>query len=210
MEPISAAKAAADLTDVADRLGILQAVKRRLISQPDPAAEKLETVLDEIQKIYNALEGEILRYLGLLLDKESDRYQQDLETLRELESGTLTVRMRKAKTACYKIDSVYDRYLRGWFSRVIAPGETELLRNLFRDLGDIDGQAILAIDEVANWLVGKAKATLTLVDADQLEEAQRLLSTARQEIHPTRQSMNRAVGTLLDLQADFVKASRTL
>lgn len=40
---ISGAK---DLVDVADKLGILQAVKGKLVRQPDPAAEKLITTFE--------------------------------------------------------------------------------------------------------------------------------------------------------------------
>lgn len=40
------------LVDTADRLGVIDAVKTKLVKQPDPAAAKLVTVLEELSKIY--------------------------------------------------------------------------------------------------------------------------------------------------------------
>ena len=39
------------LVDTADGLGAIEAVKRKLVKQPDPAAAKLVTVLEELSKI---------------------------------------------------------------------------------------------------------------------------------------------------------------
>jgi hypothetical protein len=37
-----------DLVDISDKLGIIQAVKSKLTSQPDPAADLLVAVLEEV------------------------------------------------------------------------------------------------------------------------------------------------------------------
>lgn len=46
---------AKDLLDVADKLGIIQAVKGKLVKQPDPAADKLVTALEELSKIHTQI-----------------------------------------------------------------------------------------------------------------------------------------------------------
>lgn len=56
------------LVDTADRLGAIDAVKRKLVKQPDPAAAKLVTVLEELSKIYGAMEDELTTYLALDFD----------------------------------------------------------------------------------------------------------------------------------------------
>jgi hypothetical protein len=208
VEPFSAATAAAsDLADIADRLGILQAVKRRLVSQPDPAAAKLNTALDEIHKIYLVLDGEITSYLSLWLDPSSDRFAEDRRTLQGLEGGALRARMGKAKTACSKIGNIYDRYLRGWFSRVASPDEAQVLEQLFQDLRHIDGEMLRAIDATAEWLERTAQETLDLVQAGKFEGAQQRVDVARREIRQARQDMSRSIQVLLDLQSGFVATS---
>ena len=42
--------------NVADKLGIIQAVKNMLVKQPDPAANNLVTALEEISKIHTDIE----------------------------------------------------------------------------------------------------------------------------------------------------------
>jgi multidrug efflux pump subunit AcrA (membrane-fusion protein) len=207
-EPVSAATtAAANLAEIADRLGILQAVKQRLVSQPDPAAAKLDTVLDEIHKIYLVLDTEITSYLSLWLDPSSDRFVADRETLLGLEGGALSSRMRKAKTACSKIGNIYDRYLRGWFSRVTSRDEAQQLGQLFRELRDVDSQMIDAINKTATWLEQEAEQTLNLVQEGNFEGAQQRIDVARQEIRQARRDMSRAMQILLDLQSGFVTES---
>jgi len=47
------------LLDTASKLGAIEAVKRKLVMQPDPAAAQLVTVLEELSKIYGAMEEEL-------------------------------------------------------------------------------------------------------------------------------------------------------
>lgn len=56
------------LLDIADKTGALEKVKSKLIMQPDPAAEKLDTVLDEILKVYASIQLELPQYLSLWFD----------------------------------------------------------------------------------------------------------------------------------------------
>jgi hypothetical protein len=43
------------LLDTASKLGAIEAVKRKLVNQPDPAAAQLVTVLEELSKISGAV-----------------------------------------------------------------------------------------------------------------------------------------------------------
>jgi hypothetical protein len=47
-----------DLVDVRDKLGVIQAVKRKLVARPDPALDKLVTALEETSKVYDVLQSQ--------------------------------------------------------------------------------------------------------------------------------------------------------
>jgi hypothetical protein len=139
------------LVDTADRLGAIDAVKRKLVKQPDPAAAQLVTVLEELSKIYGSMEEELTTYLSLFFD-DSDPKQLTREraALGRLEGGAIRARMSEARGRCSKIWNIYGRYLTPWFDRVLDPGESEHLRQLFRELSEIDSHMVDAIDDVAN------------------------------------------------------------
>jgi hypothetical protein len=115
--PISPAK----VFDTCDRIGAIDAVKRKLVKQPDPAAAKLVTVLDELSKVYGAMEDELTTYLSLFFD-DTDMKQlaRERAALAKLEAGAIRARMGEARGRCSKIWNIYMRYLTPWFDRVLA------------------------------------------------------------------------------------------
>lgn len=101
-----------DLVDVADKLGVIQAVKQKLVAQPDPALDKLVTALEEVSKIYDVLQSEVKSILSLYFDPSATpdaakSRAQERATLVSLEGGELAARMRKAKGHSSKIQNIY-------------------------------------------------------------------------------------------------------
>ena len=88
------------LVDIADKLGLIDSVKKKLVRNPDAAADKLATALDELSKIYSTLESELVRYLGLYFDPAAN-LAAERQVLLTLESGQLTVRMGEARGHCH-------------------------------------------------------------------------------------------------------------
>ncbi len=64
------------LLDIVGKLGILGAVKDKLLHHPDPASDKLVQVLSEIKKTYLALDTAITKYLSLSFDDPNDLYEE--------------------------------------------------------------------------------------------------------------------------------------
>jgi hypothetical protein len=94
-----------DLIDVADKLGVIQAVRRKLVSQPDPALDKLVTALEEVSKIYDVHQSEVKGLLSLYFDpsqtpEAAKSRAEERATLMALEGGELAARMRRAKGSC--------------------------------------------------------------------------------------------------------------
>src|SRR5271157_683075 len=147
------------LVDISEKLGLIDALKTKLIRQPDPAAAKLQAVLDEISKIYLAFEQELVRYLSLTLDP--DELPHEKNVLIDLEGGNIVARMGEARGHCSKIYNIYKRYLSPWFQRLFASSElsNEELSNmdsLFMDLSSTDGRMLDLVDQVSGWLSQEA------------------------------------------------------
>lgn len=53
------------LVNLADKLGVITAVKNKLIKRTDPASDKLVTALEELAKVFEALNFEISKYLSV-------------------------------------------------------------------------------------------------------------------------------------------------
>jgi len=200
---------ATELVDVSEKLGLIQAVKFKLISQPDLASSKLIAVLEEVSKIYGALEQELTRYLSLTLDPtlEPKERAREREALLSLESGMITARMREARGHCGKIYHIYDRYLSPWFQRVLNPDEVSKMQTLFRELSDIDSYMVDAINEVSRWLAAEASATLDLVEQGEDAAAQKRVAEARRQVQFARRQMSKAMFNINDIKGDFIEQS---
>jgi hypothetical protein len=194
-----------DLVDVSDKLGLIQAVKSKLISQPDPAAAKLLAVLSEILKIYLAFEEELTRYLALTL--EPDELAEDKATLLELEGGKIVVRMNAARGHCGRIYNIFTRYLSPWFKRVLLPEEVFMMNTLFTQMSLTDSMMLEAIDNISNWLTAESRATLDLVNQGKIREAQQRISEARRAVLPARREIATAMSRIYEIEADFIQAS---
>ena len=196
---------AKELVDVSDKLGLIQVVKSKLVSQPDPAAAKLLAVLSEISKIYLALEEELTRYLALTLEPEE--FADERATLLELEGGKLDARMNAARGHCGRIYNIFTRYLSPWFKRILRPEEVSMMDSLFAQMSLTDSMMLEAINNVSSWLTTEAQAVLDLLDQKKFVEAQQLISAARREVLPARRAIASAMRRIYDIEADFIQAS---
>jgi len=196
------------LVDTADRLGAIDAVKRKLVKQPDPAAAKLVTVLEELSKIYGAMEEELTTYLSLFFDDtDPKQLARERAALARLEGGAIRARMSEARGRCSKIWNIYTRYLTPWFDRVLDPIETERLRMLFRELSEIDSHMVDAIEEVAGWLTAEARTTGDLVERGDFADANARVLAARRQLRPLRERVADAMVQIRRLEGDFIEIS---
>ena len=182
------------LLDVADKLGLIQAVKAKFVKQPDLAADKLIIVLEEISKIHELIEVELTKYLGLWFDPENIQSVKEKRViLLEFEGDKVKSRVETARGSCKLIQTIHNRYLNPWFQRVLTFDEEQpMMRSLFKSLDEYDGAMIDAIENLAKWLSSKAKITLDLVDDNKIDDANEFIKLARKEIISTRQRLSEA------------------
>lgn len=197
-----------DLFDLADKLGIIQSVKNKLLRQPDPAADKLVAVLGELSKVYGACDAELLRFLCLSFDPAGGM-AEERAVLLSLEGGQLWTRASESRGHCHKIWNIYENYLHRWFYDILAPNEAAEMEALFRGLSYADSKMDMAIHELTNWLTTEAQEALDLVDAGRHDEANQRIKAARKVVLPTRQAISKAMSGLLQLQGEFIVASGT-
>jgi hypothetical protein len=80
---------------LADKVGLIQAVKVKLISErdpgADPAADKLAAVLAELNQIFSVAEWGVNQYLALFFYEGQDLRERNHERtkLLQLEAGTI-------------------------------------------------------------------------------------------------------------------------
>ena len=192
--------------DFAEKLGLIEAVKAKLLRKPDEAADKLVVVLEELSKVYEAIDSELSRYLSLSFDAHP-HLVDERKVLLGLEAGQLMIRIAEARGHCHKLNNIYVKYLNPWFGRMLSPSEQSQLQTLFLLLGSANSQMLSLLDELVAWLSSQASATLDLVDAGKLDEANRHVRAARRELAPVRGKMAKSLVDLRNLQAEFIAAS---
>jgi hypothetical protein len=198
-----------DLFDIAKDIGFIQAMKSKLMLQPDPAADKLVAVLGELSKVYGACQAELMKYLSLSFDPAGAN-AEERAVLLTLESGQLWIRASEASGHCHKISNINKTYLQPWFHKVLESDEADKMEGLFNRLSYADSQMDAAITELTNWLTKEAQETLDLVDAGKYEEANQRVKAARKEILDTLQAISKAMRDLVELQGEFIAASGTV
>ncbi len=199
-----------EIISLADKVGAISAVKDRLLNQPDKAAAKLAESLEELYKMFQALDEELVRYLSLYFESETSIIQ-GRQVLLGLEVGQSQIRMHEARGHCAKIKNIYTKHLNGWFDRALGNDQDrQTMKMIFESMGTADDAAISAVDQVTKWLTQEAESTLDLVDAGNRLAANQRVTLARIAAKPARIRLTEAMAQLRGLQADFITCSKTV
>jgi len=205
-EPLSTSAVVA----IAKDFGILEVVKKKLFSRPDAAADKLATVLAELSKIYKLLDLELTKFSSLYFAAgmpEEDR-QEAINELNRLKGNRMGAQTANARAHCHKIANIYNAYLRGLFDRILlSSDERDQITSLFKFLSEMDGEMVVAMDEILGWLGQQAAEVLSLIEAQDWDGVNRLLAKARPAINDAQDALTGVERRLANLNADFIKLS---
>jgi hypothetical protein len=195
--------------DLADRFALLEVVKVKLLNEPDPAADDLVTAIEELGKIYSAMDDGLQQYMALRFyeGQDSKERQEEREILLAFQGGQTAHRMRKAKTHCKKILGLYRRSLSPWFSRTLDQEEQIIMRRFYEEFEDADYYFADEILELAEELSKRAKLTLDLLDAGEVERATEQVRNDRVAMMPLHIRLQGANSKLTDLENDFIDMS---
>ena len=194
--------------EVLEKLGALEKVVLKLKANPDKAAARLTQALNELKVGYTALHSELVDIS--VMSYESDELKATKRRLRLLATGRLRTELESAKGSCALIDSIYHRYLTGWFDRVLTKPEALRIRRLFADLADMDGNFIRGADALSE--VAKQHATEVLAALQQGDSAKAELLTSKlaRRIDPMLERLGEHMQRLWELQASFIRLSRAV
>ena len=111
--------------DTLEKVGILQKVMLKLISNPEVARQKLRAALLEIRKTTEAISDALTEIV--LLSFDADDLDDTRKQLRKIAEGRIQVDFQEATGSCRRIKHIYKTYLNGWFSKFLNPPEANEL-----------------------------------------------------------------------------------
>ena len=205
---IAAFKAAKDGIDVLDKMGALEGVLLKLKSNPDKAAIKLTQALGELKLGYTMLHNELLELGSLSYSAEELRDTQ--KRLKALQSGKLRAELAAVKGNSSRIESIYHRYLTGWFDRVLTKVEAARIQRLFYDLGHMDGKFLRSADALSEIAQKHAREVLLLLQAKDTDQATKVTQRLELKLLPLTEQLSNYMVRLWELQTKFIAITRAL
>jgi len=199
---------AKDAGELLDKIGLLDAIKNKLVGAPEEACQKLSVALSEVSVSYDLLYRTLLRLAHLSFTKEE---RSDSERfLFELSTGDLGAAIAKARGHCGVIDNIRKKHLDGLFDRLFRPKRAQELKDLFVVLSDFDNQLMQTLDALNGE--GRTAATniLAAIRKNQLARAKAMAKSANHELQAPLAKLASGMATLWRVQADIkVKAGAT-
>jgi hypothetical protein len=205
---IMALKAAKDGIEVLDKLGLLEQVLLKLKSNPDKAVAKLTQALGELNLGYTKLYNDMIE-LGSLSFSPDD-ISETRKRLKALRSGKLKTELASVKGSCARIDSIYRRYLTGWFSEVLTKAESKKIKALFFDLADMDGKfmgSAVGLSEIAQQ---HATKTLLLLQDNKIDQAIKLTQKLDKKLAPMTNQLSGYMTLLWEMQTELIGITRAI
>ena len=209
-EPASllALKATKDGVELLDKIGALERLSLKLVSNPDKAISKLNVALGELTMGYTAFHNEILALSTLSFE------QEDLKDVRarlvRLKDGRLMADLAPLKGSCVRIISIYKRYLTGWFNDVLTKREAQRLELVFIQLSSMDGRFLRGAEALSALAQQHATELLGLLQEKRYSDAALVTAKFERTLAPVRQKLSRNLAMLWVLQERFTKASRAV
>ena len=189
--------------DLLDKTGILGRVKNKLLDNPDVAAAKLALVLTELSRTYQIVDDTIVSFASLTFD-DADAVSESLGVLYKARGGGLETAMMDARAHCHKIWYIYDRYLRGWFSRALRNRQDEdELFELFSRLSGADGSWVDMLASVARDMQQTSDDMLTRLDSGDIAGARALQRDVLKEFRTLQTRLGKGLVDIQQLKQDF-------
>ena len=200
------ASAAKDTASTLKELGVLEAVRNKLVRNPDKAAKHLVDVLQAIEGVYADLQKQILEFSSLgFSGAELERTRM---YLRDLKTGGLEVKIQEANNACRKIKTIYQRYLNPWFQRALNRKEQAALSDLFTTMSIVDNKLVDEMEHLSKALRGAGSKLLLSLDSSQgPAKAKKHIASIESQMDHALQSLTTGLVQLKKLQGDFASES---
>jgi hypothetical protein len=198
------------LVELADKLGVLEAIKEKLFQDPKTDYSELVRALEGFASSFQVVDELLSRLLSLSFVSDTP---QSLKTARELliqaEGGALMTRAQEVRGHCNKLRILYDRRLSRSLQSTLSPAELLKVQAAFMCLEDFHENTLPELQSLMEWLSSTASKLLEKVDREDLKGADDLLKQARIDVLPQRQAISKAVSAILALVSAYVDATRS-
>ena len=202
------AAGAKDAGELLEKIGLLDALKSKLVGAPEEANRKLSVALSEISVSYDLLYRNLIRLAHLSFAK--DERADSERFLYELSTGDLGTAIAKARGHCGVIDNIRKKHLNGLFDRLFRSDRAKELKALFVDLADFDNQLMRTLDALNGEGRMAADNILKALRSNDLPRAKGLAKRANRELEPPLTKLADGMATLWSVQASIkVKSGAT-
>lgn len=190
--------------DSLDKIGALEAVRNKLVNSPDKAKKQLQKALKEINNIYLVLADLVVDFQSLSFDTPDER-NDSVHFLGELLRNKRRIEIETARGHCSIVTNVYDRYLQGWFSRVLNPTEAAEISSLFTDLEGVDYNVCDALDQFVRVTRGHAQVILEHMNQNDYKFAEMYVAAITERLRKQSDRTFEYLKTLMELQRAFTE-----
>jgi len=189
-------------------VGIVAKLIGKLKAKPDLAAQKLVQALREVAKTLQVVDSAISEFLSLGIDEGA--LAKNSKLLLDIEGGSLSTEVQRGRGHCHTIWQIYSKYLDKWFESAFKSDEYASVKDVFRRLGDADGNLFYDLEHVAVMLQEEARVVLDLVLKGEQNDARRRVLSTLPNLRPLRKTMSQTMQTLYSMQGDFIEITRAV
>jgi hypothetical protein len=186
---------------LAEAVGQISGIAKKLQAAPDAAAVELVRILDEIGKTHHAVDAAVARYLAIVDDPSA--FAQGAKSLLELEGGVLAADVEAGRGHCHDIYPIYVQHLQRWFERALDPTEQLLMKGTFEALGQADGTLFGGLASVADVLDRGASDAIDLYRSKDAAAARARIDRDFDELRKLRASLSNTAKSLRTMRIEF-------
>lgn len=192
------------MLNVIDKLDILERVRNKLINNPDSAGRYLNIAMSQLIKSFQVIDDVLLKVVCLSFETNEDRKAAE-KALRELQGNRIRFRIEESRGHCTIIDNIYNRHLRGWFSRVLDKDESEQMEQLFIDMRRFDIKVLSLMNELTIEIPSLADKLISFLKENKTNEATCIIQSIADNWSKPRQRLSECMAKLWSLQTDFLQ-----
>lgn len=209
VDPSAIVNPVESVSNILDKLGILERIRSKLFQQRGKAAQNLSDILGLLKDGYTAINEGISELVSLSFDEQ--QLSESKKLVSRLEGGDITAKIAMATPHCFKIGNIYRTYLQGWFSdnqKKLTPKEYKDLKNLFeRDLVGADAKFVQATDILVPSIEQTAREIRKHIDRNELSEAKQIVKDLSDRLEDQRNHLKEKLKELQKLHEEYIRLS---
>lgn len=191
----SAESAVSSLQDLTNEIGGIG----ELLLDDEPAADALNSALDEIGRTYRAINDAVEEFLSA---SGAATGAFDTQAYFRLARGNLNDSIHNSRGSCSRIATLYGRTggIRQALQRRASPEMLRAADGAFAQLSTADGDLFQQMEELGQALTNESKLIANLLLAGQLDAARQRIAEAWSRLDPIEQQLQGARNALQNIQ----------